>query len=97
MRRLSDQALKETLTRLQRLKTKRDSINEEIDDYKHALVEHLEAIGADELTQFGWIVSNKEVTTTKIDAKALREELPEVAARYSSTSTARRFAVRAVA
>ena len=94
--RLSDNALKETLNRLQRLRVRRDDLTEEIDEYKEALMGHLEAIGADELTQFGWIISNKEITTTKLDAKALRAELPEVAARYSTTSTGRRFVVRAV-
>lgn len=95
-RRLSDQGLKETLSRFQRLRAKRDEISQEIDRYRDALIEHLDAIGADELTQYGWIISNKEITTTKLDAKALRKELPEVAARYTTTSTGRRFAVRAV-
>ena len=94
---MSAQNLKETLERFQALRAKRDKINEELDDYKNALIGHLEALGADELTQFGWIISNKETTSTKIDTKALREELPEIAQRYSTTSTTRRFVVRAVA
>ena len=33
------------------------------------------------------------VSTTRIDTKALKDELPDIAARYSKTSESRRFSI----
>jgi predicted phage-related endonuclease len=38
-------------------------------------------------------VTWKETSTTRIDSKALKKELPDVAARYSTTTTYRRFLI----
>ena len=38
-------------------------------------------------------VTWKQTTTTRIDSKTLKKELPDVAARYSLTTTYRRFLI----
>lgn len=95
--RLTDAEYVEVLERLIQAKMDKDVIEERIQVYNGMLKGHLAAIGADELTQAGFIVSNKLVTTETIDAKAFRAELPEVAARYTRTKEGRRFIVRAIA
>lgn len=49
----------------------------------------------EEFTHDGYRVSWKPVETTRLDAAALRKELPDVAARYSTTSSSRRFVIQA--
>lgn len=38
-------------------------------------------------------VTWKQVSTTRINSKSLKKELPDIAAKYSSTSTYRRFLI----
>ena len=55
---------------------------------------HMAASGVDSLTAGAFKVTWKEVTTTRVDAAALRKALPEVAARSSRTATIKRFTVQ---
>lgn len=95
--RMTDVELSATLKQLHKLKTKRDELNSEIERQHDALKRHLAAIEADELTQCGWTISFKEVETEKIDLKAFRDEMPEIAAYFTRKSRGRRFFVRSVA
>ena len=52
------------------------------------------AMGAQEELRAGeYKITWKPVTSSRLDAAALRAALPEVAARFTRTSTARRFCV----
>lgn len=93
---MSDRELASCLKQLLTYKAKADELRRDIERCHDALKAHLAAINADELTQGGYVVSNKVVVTTSIDTKALRAELPDIAARYSTTKEGRRFFVRAV-
>ena len=46
------------------------------------------------LTAGPYKVSWKPVTTSRIDTTALKKALPEIAAQYTKTTTARRFTVQ---
>lgn len=45
------------------------------------------------LTGTDYKVTWNEITSTRLDSKALKAELPEIAARYTKTTTSRRFLV----
>jgi len=94
--RLTDRELSAVLKQLHQLKKKKDEIGQDIEHLHDALRAHLAAIGADELTQAGYIISNKLVITSTIDTKAMKAELPELVARYTRSKEGRRFFVRAV-
>lgn len=52
------------------------------------------AMGSQEALQAGeYKITWKPVTTTRIDAAALRKALPDVAARFTKETTVRRFSV----
>ena len=51
---------------------------------------------AETATCDGWKVSWKSVTSSRIDSKRLKADLPEIAARYSKESTSRRFTISKV-
>ena len=93
---MTDRELNACLKQLHTYKAKKDELQRDIDRCHDALKGHLAAIGADELTQGGYVISNKVVVSSALDAKALRAELPDVAARYTMTKEGRRFFVRAV-
>ena len=50
-------------------------------------------LDTDELRGGTCKVTWKQVSTTRIDSKSLKKELPDIAAKYSSTSTYRRFLI----
>ena len=47
----------------------------------------------DELRGINSKVTWKTTSTTRIDSKALKKELPEIAAKYSNTTSYRRFLI----
>ena len=53
-------------------------------------------VPAETATCDGWKVSWKSVTSSRIDSKRLKADLPEIAARYSKESTSRRFTISKV-
>lgn len=46
---------------------------------------------ADTLTGIDWKITWKAVTSNRLDTTALKKALPDVAAQYTKTTTARRF------
>ena len=50
-------------------------------------------LDTDELRGGTCKITWKQISTTRIDSKALKKELPDIAAKYSSTSTYRRFLI----
>lgn len=60
---------------------------------KDGIKAQLTAQGVDELRAGEYRVSWKAVTSPKLDGKALKAALPDVAERFTTTSTTRRFCV----
>ena len=50
-------------------------------------------LDTDELRGGTCKVTWKQTSTTRIDSRTLKKELPDIAAKYSSTSTYRRFLI----
>lgn len=79
------------LTELQEYKRMQEELAAQID----ALTDDIKAAmgDAETLTAGPYKVTWKPVTTTRIDAAALKKALPDIAAQYTRTTTARRFTV----
>jgi len=80
------------LTNLQELKRMAEELSAEIE----AAQDEIKAImgTAEELSAGAFKVTWKPVTTSRIDTTALKKELPDIAAKYTTQSTARRFTVK---
>ena len=63
----------------------------EAEGIRDAIKAHMGA--QEELREGGYKITWKPVTSSRLDTAALRAALPEVAARFTRTSTARRFCV----
>ena len=68
-----------------------DEAQAEADTIRDALKRELG--DAEELRAGEYRISWKPVTTSRLDTKALRAALPDIAARFSRESTTRRFCV----
>lgn len=62
-----------------------------VESLKDQLKERMTAAGVESLAGSEHKATYKTVTSSRVDTTALKKELPEVAARYTKTTTTRRF------
>lgn len=79
------------VTELQELRRMQEELSAEIEAITDLIKNHM---GEQELLLAGpYKVTYKPVTTTRIDTTALKKALPEIAERFSKTTTTRRFTI----
>lgn len=76
---------------LRELRRMAEELQTEIDSIQDEIKAEMTAANVDVLTGSDWKATWKEVSSTRLDSKALKAELPDVAARYTKQSTSRRF------
>ena len=54
---------------------------------------HMDAEGVDTINGTDWKVTYKAVTSSRLDANALKKALPDLAQQFTKTTTARRFCI----
>ena len=62
-----------------------------VESLKDQLNERMTAAGVDSLAGSEHKATYKAVTSSRVDTTRLKKDLPEIAARYTKTTTARRF------
>jgi predicted phage-related endonuclease len=62
-----------------------------VESLKDQLKERMTAAGVESLAGSEHKATYKAVTSSRVDTTALKKELPEIAARYTKTTTTRRF------
>lgn len=62
-----------------------------VESLKDQLKERMTAAGVESLAGTEHKATYKAVSSSRVDTTALKRDLPEIAARYTKTTTARRF------
>ena len=62
-----------------------------VESLKDQLKERMTAAGVESLSGSEHKATYKAVTSSRVDTTRLKKDLPEIAARYTKTTTARRF------
>ncbi len=62
-----------------------------VESLKDQIKERMTAAGVESLAGSEHKATYKTVTSSRVDTTALKKDLPEIAARYTKTTTARRF------
>ena len=70
-----------------------EDLQAEIDAITDSIKQHMTAAGLDEITGADYRITWREVTTARLDGKALKAALPEIAQQFTRSTTARRFTV----
>ena len=91
---MSQQEITATVAELQELRRMQEDLEAEIASMQDRIKAKRAASGLGSRTGGAFKVTWKEVTTTRVDATALRKALPEVAARFTRTATVKRFTVQ---
>lgn len=84
---MMDQKVKE----LRELRRTQEELAAEIEQIQDELKAHMDANGMDTLFGFDWRITWKPVTSRRLDTTALRKEMPELAERFTKSTTCRRF------
>ncbi len=88
---MSIDAMNAKVKELRELRRMADELAGEIESLQDEIKAEMTAREVDTLTGFDWKVTYKAVKSSRLDSKALKAELPEVAARYMKETTSRRF------
>ena len=78
---------------LRELRRMADEIAAEIDAIQDSIKEHMTAAGVEILSGTDYKITWKTVTSARFDTTAFKRENPELSARYTKTTTARRFTI----
>ena len=85
--------MNEKVRELRELKRLAEELQAEIDSLQDSIKSEMMAQGVDSLAGDDWKVTWKAVTSTRLDAAALKKALPDVAQQFTKTTTTRRFCV----
>lgn len=90
---MDDLQMDEKLARFRRCRREMDTLKQEAEAIEQEVKAELEARGAEQVETAHYRVSWKTVSSTRLDARALKTERPEIYDRYAVTSTSKRFTV----
>lgn len=88
---MSMNELESKVNELRELKRIQDELAAEIAAAEDSLKAYMTANGADELHGPSFKITWKEVTSSRLDSKALKVAAPELWQRFTKQTTARRF------
>ena len=83
----------EKLAQYRRCRRNIDSLKREAEAIEAEIKAELESRGVEQAETAHYKVSWKTVASTRLDAKALKTERPDIYARYASASVTKRFTV----
>ena len=90
---MSAQDLASKAKELKEMKIMQQELADEIAALEEVIKAEMTARGTDTITAGAHIIRWTAYTAKRLDAKALRAELPEIAERYTQETTTRRFSV----
>ncbi len=90
---MSMNELESKVAELRELRRMADELAAEITATEDSLKAYMAANGADELHGPSFKITWKEVTSSRLDSKALKAAAPELWQRFTKQTTARRFIV----
>lgn len=90
---MSKNELDSKVKELRELKRMKDELETMIDAAQDEIKAYMTAQGVDALNGTDWRVTWTKYTLTRIDTTAFKNALPELAARFTKTTTSKRFSV----
>ena len=90
---MSINELKYKVIELRELRRMADEIAAEIEMIQDEIKNHMTAANVDTLAGADYKITWKPVTSSRFDSVAFKRENPELSARYTRTTTSRRFTI----
>lgn len=90
---MSERMLLNRIKKYKELEARKKALEEEMEAVKADLLADMEAKGLEEQKAGNWVIRWTKVLTNRLDSKALKAELPELAARFTKQTESRRFSI----
>lgn len=90
---MSERMLLNRIKKYKDLEAQRTAIEKEMEALKADLLADMQENGLEEQRAGNWVIRWTRVFTNRLDSKALKAELPELAARFSRQTESRRFSI----
>lgn len=90
---MSERMLLNRVNKLKALEEQARAIEKQMEELKDEIKADMEAKGTEEAQAGDWIVRWSTVISSRLDSKALKAELPELAARFTRQTQSRRFSI----
>ena len=90
---MSTNEMETKVNELRELRRMAEELSAEIATLEDAIKAHMTASGSDEINGATFKITWKEVTSSRLDSKALKAAAPDLWDRFSKTTTSRRFVI----
>ena len=90
---MSNTEIQSKVHELRELRRMADELAAEIEAAQDAIKAHMTAIDADTLTGADYKITWKSVTSCRFDSTAFKKAMPDLAERFTRSTTSRRFVV----
>lgn len=90
---MSNTEIQSKVNELRELRRMADELAAEIEAAQDAIKAHMTAIDADTLSGVDYKITWKSVTSSRFDSTAFKKAMPELAERFTRSTTSRRFVV----
>lgn len=90
---MSNTEIQSKVNELRELRRMADELAAEIEDAQDAIKAHMTAIDADTLSGVDYKITWKSVMSSRFDSTAFKKAMPELAERFTRSTTSRRFVV----
>ena len=88
---MSKNELERNVKDLRELRRMADELGAEISALEDSIKAYMNDLNTDTLRGTGFLITWKNVTSSRLDSKALKAEVPELWQRFSKQTTTRRF------
>lgn len=78
---------------LRELRRMAEELAAEIEGLQDEIKAEMDARSVEEISGADWRITYKAVTSTRLDGAAIKKAMPELAERFTKTTTTRRFCV----
>ena len=90
---MSERMLLSRIKKYKDLEAQKTAIEKEMEALKTDLLADMQEKGLEEQKAGNWVIRWTKVLTNRLDSKALKAELPELAARFTRQTESRRFSI----
>ena len=90
---MSKQEIESKVQEIRELKRMQEELSAELEALTCEIKAHMDAIDADTLTGADYKITWKTVTSSRFDSTAFKKAMPELAERFTRSTTSRRFVV----
>lgn len=90
---MSERMLLNRIKKYKDLEAQKTAIEKEMEALKTDLLADMQEKGLEEQKAGNWVIRWTKVLTNRLDSKALKAELPELAARFTRQTESRHFSI----